>query len=43
MPERVNVLNASAGLDTMGSPLRLKEVFSTTGVPVCWPNASMSR
>jgi hypothetical protein len=34
MPLRRNVARASAGVLTMGSPRRLKEVFSSTGVPV---------
>src|SRR5437867_6477970 len=41
IPERENVLRASAGVATIGSPFKLKEVFSTTGTPVSWPNASM--
>src|SRR5439155_10098198 len=34
IPERENVLRASAGVAMIGSPFRLKEVFSTTGTPV---------
>src|SRR5207247_7091480 len=43
IPERENVLRASAGVATIGSPFKLKEVFSTTGTPVSWPNASIRR
>ena len=34
IPLRKNVLNASSGVFTIGSPFRLKDVFSTTGTPV---------
>ena len=39
----LNVLSASAGVLTMGSPRRLKLVFSSTGTPVAWPNSVISR
>ncbi len=35
------VLNAFAGVVTMGSPLRLNEVLSNTGTPVAWPKRSI--
>src|SRR5262245_64944035 len=35
------VRNASAGVLTIGSPLRLKEVFRITGTPVASPKVSM--
>ena len=35
------VWNALAGVLTMGSPLRLNEVLSTTGTPVAWPKLSI--
>jgi len=35
------VLNASAAVFTIGSPLRLKEVLSTTGTPVACPKRSI--
>jgi len=38
MPLRLKVLNASAGVLTIGSPLRLKEVLSRIGMPVASPN-----
>ena len=34
---RENVLNAFAGVVTMGSPLRLNDVFRMIGVPVACP------
>jgi hypothetical protein len=37
-----NVLNAFAGVFTMGSPFRLKEVFSSAGTPVAWANLSIN-
>lgn len=36
------VLKAFAGVVTIGSPRRLKEVFNTTGTPVAWPKRSIS-
>ena len=37
------VLKALAGVLTIGSPFRLKDVFSTTGTPVAWPKRSIRR
>ena len=37
------VLSALAGVVTIGSPRRLKLVFSRTGTPVAWPKSSMAR
>ena len=39
--ERENVLNAFAGVSTMGSPFRLNDVFMITGTPVSSPNRSI--
>jgi len=38
-PELKNVRIASVGVQTIGSPRRLKEVFITTGTPVRRPNS----
>ena len=35
------VLKALAGVLTIGSPFRLKDVLSTTGTPVAWPKRSI--
>ncbi len=43
MPLRAKVSSASAGVLTMGSPFRLKEVLSTSGTPVASANFSMRR
>ena len=40
-PEVKNVLRASFGVQTIGSPLRLKLVFKTTGIPVIFLNSSI--
>ena len=37
-----NVLNALAGVFTMGSPFKLNEVFRITGTPVACPKRSIS-
>jgi hypothetical protein len=37
------VSKALAGVLTMGSPFRLKDVFSTTGMPVACPKRSIRR
>src|SRR5258705_12808902 len=37
-PLRANVLMASPGVFTIGSPRRLNDVFITTGTPVARPN-----
>lgn len=39
IPELKNVRTASVGVFTMASPLRLNEVFMTTGTPVRLPNS----
>src|SRR5207237_10721829 len=41
MPLRAKVSSASAGVLTMGSPLRLNEVVSTNGTPVASANFAM--
>ena len=41
--EVAQVRTASVGVQTMGSPRRLNEVFMTTGTPVRLPNSSISR
>lgn len=38
-----NVVSASSGVITIGSPLILKEVLSSTGTPVCSPNSRSMR
>jgi len=38
IPLLANVFKASTGEATIGSPLRLKEVFNRTGTPVALPN-----
>src|SRR5579872_6787594 len=38
-PELKNVRIASVGVQTIGSPRRLNDVFITTGTPVRWPNS----
>ena len=43
MPLRAKVSSASVGVLTMGSPLRLKDVLSTSGTPVASANFSMRR
>ena len=43
IPLRAKVASASAGVLTIGSPLRLKDVFISTGTPVALPKRSMSR
>ena len=40
-PEVKNVLRASFGVQTIGSPLRLKLVFKTMGTPVIFLNSSI--
>lgn len=42
IPLLLKVLKASRGVFTIGSPLRLNEVFKITGTPVACPNVSMS-
>ena len=39
MPELKKVRMASVGVQTIGSPRRLNEVFITTGTPVRLPNS----
>jgi len=36
----MKVEKASAGVATIGSPFKLKDVFKRTGTPVAWPNLS---
>src|SRR5262249_41193856 len=43
IPQLRNVLTASSGLQTMGSPLTLKLVLSSIGTDVRFLNRSMSR
>ena len=43
MPLRMKVLNASAGVFTIGSPFRLNDVFNTTGTPVASPKRLINR
>ena len=43
MPDRLKVLKACAGVSTIGSPFRLKDVFMITGTPVSSPKRSIMR
>src|ERR1700746_3147193 len=43
MPEIKNVRTASVGVETIGSPRRLNDVFITTGTPVRLPNSRIKR
>ena len=43
IPLWLKVLKAFAGVATIGSPLRLNDVFKSTGTPVASPNFSTSR
>ena len=43
MPLRLNVWKASWGVLTIGSPLRLNEVFRRIGTPVALPKVSIRR